>query len=221
MKRLQLPKNKYARLGINIFIIIGWYLLLDKIIWLLIMRRGYDYLLKDSVKIHFDNESFSRLFSRLSSAIVEFVTVKPENNKKEISQFRNEVLCCARYCLEGQPILGGVEDIRDVYKFLFSVKQHLSSFDDQKFQHEVKKEIEQTINRANIIIKFSRDGHHYSFGSLYVKFFTHKHAPQNNPIRTFKKGYTPSSYCVYSGSKHVSAVVRLENYFDVYFEKKE
>ena len=33
--------------GINIFIIVGWYLLLDKIIWLLIMRRGYDYLLKD------------------------------------------------------------------------------------------------------------------------------------------------------------------------------
>ena len=47
MKRLQLPKNKFARLGINIFIIVGWYLLLDKIIWLLIMRRGYDYLLKD------------------------------------------------------------------------------------------------------------------------------------------------------------------------------
>ena len=85
----------------------------------------------------------------------------------------------------------------------------------------MKKEIEQTINRANIIIKFSRDRHHYSFGSLYVKFFTHKHAPQSNLIRTFKKGYTPSSYCVYNGTKPISAVVRLEHDFDVYFEKKE
>ena len=47
MKRLQLPKNKFARLGINIFIIVFWYFSLDKIIWELIMLRGYDYLLKD------------------------------------------------------------------------------------------------------------------------------------------------------------------------------
>ena len=39
MKRLQLPKNKFARLGINIFIVVFWFLLSD-ILWALLINYG-------------------------------------------------------------------------------------------------------------------------------------------------------------------------------------
>ena len=52
MKRLLLPKNKFARLGINIFIVVFWFLLFDKlfvILWNLfadyVMNNNYDLFL--------------------------------------------------------------------------------------------------------------------------------------------------------------------------------
>ena len=61
MKRLQLPKNKFLRLLINVALIFGWYLICGCINWVLYYYFDlfdYDLVLNDKMLIPVEDELF-------------------------------------------------------------------------------------------------------------------------------------------------------------------
>ena len=59
MKRLQLPKNKFLKLLINVALIFGWYLICGCINWVLFYYFDlFDYVLKDGIVIPVGDKLF-------------------------------------------------------------------------------------------------------------------------------------------------------------------